>query len=98
MWVRTDEAIEQENTAYLLAEQRTRVERRNAKGIAKVSHHKYGTVIVPHSSNFTAIRNAAEFWGCDWLEVLDAQVLRADPEDKPVCIPPILHKGQEDKT
>lgn len=70
----------------LEAERRAREDRWNAKGTARVEHQKYGSVIVPHSSNFAAVRNAAEFWGCDWLEVIGAKVWKADAKDKPIRI------------
>ena len=57
---------------------RERVRRWKARGRAKVVHPKYGQVIVPHSSNYAAILNAAEYWGCDWTEIRDASVYRAE--------------------
>ena len=56
------------------AEERNRAERWNAPGRSKVTHPKYGTIVVPHRSNLSAIINAAEVWGCDWVEILDAEV------------------------
>lgn len=60
---------------------RARETRWNAKGRARVVHPKYGAVVVPHSSNFTALLNAAEYWGCDWTEIRDAEVWAAAPGD-----------------
>ena len=71
-------------------EQATARERENrwcAKGRAKVVHPKYGQVIVPNGSNYAAILNAAEYWGCDWPEVLDAEVWLALPGDGPLVKP-----------
>ena len=72
---------------YQRAREREREQRWNAKGRARVVHPKYGKVIVPHHSNFAAILNAAEDWGCDWMEILDAEVWRAEPGDGPTVIP-----------
>ena len=51
---------------------------------------KYGTVVVPHGSNFAALLNAAEVWGCDWTEIRDAEVWRADKEERPVPMPHLI--------
>lgn len=72
---------------YQRAREREREQRWSAKARARVVHPKYGQVIVPHHSNFAAVLNAAEYWGCDWLEVLDAEVWRAEPGDGPTVIP-----------
>ena len=56
----------------------------------RVVSRKYGTVVVPHGSNFAALLNAAEVWGCDWTEIRDAEVWRAGAEDKPVPMPHII--------
>lgn len=72
---------------YGKAKEREREQRWNAKGRARVVHPKYGKVIVPHHSNFAAILNAAEYWGCDWLEVLGAEVWLALPGDGPLVKP-----------
>lgn len=69
------------------AAQRERENRWAAKGRSKVTHPRYGSVVVPHHSNFSAIVNAAEYWGCDWMELLNAQVWRAEPGDGPAVIP-----------
>lgn len=69
------------------AEERARKARWNAKGVVRVSHPAHGTVVVPHSSNYAAILNAAEVWGCDWVTILDAEVWRAEPGEKPVPMP-----------
>lgn len=66
---------------------RSREERWNAKGRACVVHPERGTVVVPHSSNLAAPLNAAEYWGCSWLEIRDAEVWAARPEDGPAVKP-----------
>lgn len=66
---------------------RSREERWNAKGRACVVHPERGTVVVPHSSNLAALLNAAEYWGCSWLEIRDAEVWAARPEDGPAVKP-----------
>ncbi len=53
-------------------------------------HPVHGTVVVPHSSNLTAIQNAAEVWRCDWAEITDAQVWVAEPGDVPAKMPYII--------
>lgn len=74
------------------AEERHRAERWNAPGRSKVTHQKYGTIVVPHRSNLSAIINAAEVWGCDWVEILDAEVWAAN-KDTPTARPhPIQYK------
>ena len=70
--------------------ERARRERWQASGCARVVSRKYGTVVVPHGSNFAALLNAAEVWGCDWTEIRDAEVWRAGAEDKPVPMPHII--------
>lgn len=66
---------------------RSREERWNALGRSRVVHQKYGTVVVPHSSNLAALMNAAEYWGCDWTEIRGAQVWAAKPGDGPAVKP-----------
>lgn len=67
--------------------ERARRERWQASGCARVVSRKYGTVVVPHGSNFAALLNAAEVWGCDWTEIRDAEVWRADKEERPYASP-----------
>ena len=69
------------------AEEWGRKARWAAGGVARVIHPAHGTVVVPHSSNYAAILNAAEVWGCDWVTILDAEVWRAAPGEKPVPMP-----------
>ncbi|MEG1593969.1 MAG: hypothetical protein RR350_06120 [Oscillibacter sp.] len=72
------------------AQERSRRQRWEAKGRAKVTHPDHGSVVVPHSSNFSAILNAAEVWGCDWLEIHDAEVWAADPSEPVARMPYII--------
>ena len=72
------------------AKERARQERWNAPARARVVHPAHGTVVVPHSSNLAAILNAAEVWRCDWTEITDARVWRAEPGDVPVKMPYII--------
>ena len=60
---------------------------------ARVEHPKYGSVIVPHGSNFSAIMNAAEYWKCDLAEIIStAKVLTCD-QSLPVVRPKEFCKG-----
>ena len=70
--------------------ERTRLERWEVKALAKVVHPARGTVVVPHRSNLAALMNAAEVWGCSWMEIRDAKVLAADPGAVPVHMPHII--------
>lgn len=70
--------------------ERARRERWQASGCARVVSRKYGTVVVPHGSNFAALLNAAEVWDCDWTEIRDAEVWRADKEERPVSMPHLI--------
>ena len=69
--------------------ERSRRERWAAGGVARVVHPHHGSVVVPHHSNYSALLNAAEVWGCDWLEIRDAQVWAA-PGETPVPMPRII--------
>ena len=89
-----DRMTEEREALHRRAYQRSRVERWNAPGRSRVVHPKYGSVVVPHSSNLTALLNAAEYWGCDWLEIRDAEVLATKPGDGPVVKPrEFIRKG-----
>lgn len=79
------------------ATQREREQRWNAPCRAKVVHPKYGSIIVPHCSNFAAILNAAEYWGCDWLEVINAEVWWARPEDGQAVTMPEIYRNVEEQ-
>ena len=70
--------------------ERTRLERWEVKTLAKVVHPTLGTVAVPHCSNLAALMNAAEVWGCSWMEIRDAKVWAADPGAVPVPMPHII--------
>lgn len=66
---------------------RARETRWNAPGRSKVTHPQYGSVVVPHSSNLCALMNAAEYWGCGWMDIRDAEVWAAGPGDGPLVKP-----------
>lgn len=68
--------------------QREREQRWSASCLAIVEHPKYGSVVVPHYSNFAAVLNAAEYWNCDWGEIINAGVWLARPEDGPAVAMP----------
>lgn len=71
-----------------LAARRERESRWNAKTCARVVHPRFGEVIVPHTSNYAAMLNAAEYWGCDWLEIIDdVKVWAVGPDAVPVKMP-----------
>lgn len=70
-----------------LSARRGREARWNAPGRSKVTHPKYGSVVVPHSSNLCALMNAAEYWRCNWTEIRDAEVWAAGPDDGPLVKP-----------
>lgn len=66
------------------AEMRSRRERWSAKGRARVVHPSRGAVTVPCSSKFTALLNAAEIWGCCWMDLRSAEVLEAESDGQTV--------------
>lgn len=72
----------------LLPQERDRRQRWAAKGRVRVTHPDHGSVVVPNSSNFVALLNAAEVWGCDWLELRDAVIQGVD-RSEPVSKMPI---------
>ena len=72
------------------AQARARFHRWQAPGRARVEHPAHGSVVVPHCSNLAALLNAAEVWGCNWVEILDAQVWAAQGEQAAPM--PTLHK------
>ena len=73
----------------------SRAHRWTARGKARVEHPKYGSVIVPHSSNYGALENAAEFWGCDVLDLTkEARVCWVSPEEGPVRRPKEFYKAR----
>lgn len=89
---RMGRGIDPAERAHILtaAGKRSRESRWSAPGRARVIHPAHGTVVVPHSSNLTAIQNAAEVWRCDWAEITDAQVWVAEPGDVPAKMPYII--------
>lgn len=71
-----------------------RARRWTAPGKARVDHPKYGSVIVPCCSKLGAIENAAEFWGCDLMEIIStARVWAVEPDEGPVRRPKEFYKG-----
>lgn len=60
--------------SYQKSVRRAREERWRVRGRARVVHPKYGAVVVPHRSNYSALLNAAEYWGCEWTDIRDAEV------------------------
>ena len=74
--------------SYQQSVRRAREERWRVRGRARVVHPKYGAVVVPHRSNYAALLNAAEYWGCDWLEIIDdVKVWAVGPDAVPVKMP-----------
>lgn len=61
----------------------------NAPGRAQVLHPLHGTVIVPCSSPYSALLNAAEIWRCSWLDIRDAEVRAARPGEVPAAMPQV---------
>ena len=78
---------EEREAIHRRAIERERENRWNAKGRACAAHPKYGSVVVPHSSNLAALMNAAEYWDCDWSEITGASVMVAKPGDGPAVKP-----------
>lgn len=64
------------------AQERDRESRRRTKNRATVTHPKYGSIVVPHISNLSAIMCAAEEWGCRWLQIANATVMWHPPESE----------------
>ena len=69
------------------AEAAARRDRWAAEGRSKVTHPRFGSIVVPHCSRLGALKNAAELWGVHWMEISDAEVWAAAPEDGPVVTP-----------
>lgn len=65
--------------SYQQSVRRSREERWRVRGRARVVHPKYGAVVVPHRSNYAALLNAAEYWGCEWTDIRDAEVWAVPP-------------------
>lgn len=83
------------------AEADARRRRWMAMGRARVTHPRFGSVVVPCASTMAAIQNAAEYWRAeDWLEIRDAEVRAVEPDDGPTYIPrdiQFLKKIKEDR-
>ena len=71
---------EERRQRYESALERSHKERWQARGRARVVHPTRGELVVPCSSPFSALLNAAELWGCCWTELREAQVLAAEEE------------------
>lgn len=69
------------------AELRERRIRWSAPGKSRVTHRDHGALIVPHSSNLSAILCAADIWQCDWCDILDAKVELCDQSLPPTKTP-----------
>ena len=65
--------------SYQQSARRAREERWRVRGRARVVHPKYGAVVVPNRSNYSALLNAAEYWGCEWTDIRDAEVWAVPP-------------------
>ena len=73
--------------------ERARRERWQASGCARVVSRKYGTVVVPHGSNFAPLLNAAGGWGCDRAEKPEAEGGRGGQGGKPGPLAHPIIKG-----
>lgn len=74
LWVQKEEPSPQDK---LRQERCVNLARRNRlafPGKVRVIHPARGEIVVPGASRFAAILCAAEAWGCDWLEIMDATV------------------------
>lgn len=72
------------------AKRRNRRLRWEAKGLARVAHPQYGTVVVPCASPLSAVMCAAEVWRCRRAAIIaDAEVTAARPYDF-AATPPFL--------
>lgn len=67
-----------------------RLNRWREKPRARVIHPKYGVVVVPSGSKLSATLCAAEYWGCKYEDIKDAEVRRAEPGDTAVEMPRII--------
>lgn len=78
---------------YERAKAMARERRWTAQGKSRVEHPKYGSVVVPHTSNLAAIENAAEYWGCDLMEIISTAECWACDQSLPVVRPKEFCKG-----
>lgn len=74
-WAHGMEAGEKEKRVKERCRKLARRNRWGFKGKVRVVHPKYGEVIMPGASPYAAILCAAEAWGCDSSEIMDARVL-----------------------
>lgn len=76
--------------------ERARAHRWLARGKARVTHGKYGSVILPSSSKLTALENAAEFWKCDIGELFGTAKVERVPDDAgPVRRPKEFYRSDQ---
>lgn len=66
--------INYDKTQNAAAQKRSKRERWDFPKKARVTHPKYGEVIVPAKSRYCAILCAAEIWGCKFEDIHNAQV------------------------
>lgn len=78
-WLRRERDEDFDRDSYQKSVRRAREERWRVRGRARVVHPKYGAVVVPHRSNYSALLNAAEYWGCEWTDIRDAEVWAVPP-------------------
>lgn len=72
----------EEQSRFAAAKERARRARWLAKTKSRVSHPRYGAVIVPHLSKLAAIENAAEFWKCKPSEISDGATVSWVPDSE----------------
>jgi hypothetical protein len=72
------ESISERDQRREKAKARAKQIRWNFPQLAKVIHPDYGEVYVPCASPYSAILCAADLWGCDWMNVLNAEVRRVE--------------------
>ena len=86
-WVSANCPKEQFPGYFQIVEKRNRLSRWAAKGVSRVTHPKYGSVVVPHASSLSAILCAAVVWGRAPMELKGAEVWAAGPGAVPVEMP-----------
>lgn len=69
------------------AEEAARRYRWTAASKSRVTHPKYGSVVVPHRSKLCAMENAAEFWRCDVTEIIGLATVEWVEKKTPVRKP-----------
>ena len=77
---------------------KARENRWRAPGKSRVEHPKYGSVVVPHSSNLAALENAAEYWGCDLMEIISTARVWACDQSLRVVRPREFCRNEADRT